>query len=158
MDALRTYLIQITAAALVCAVINSLMEKKGSVSAILRMMCGIFMTVTLLNPILEIRLSDLPDYFLTYSDEADQLVAMGQENTKNELAEIIKEQVEAYILDEAGSVGAEIEVDVELSGEDIPTPCGVRIVGNVSPYGKKRLQQIIKEELGIPMEAQLWVS
>ena len=158
MDAIRSYLIRITVAALICGVIGNLIEKKGSIGITIRMMCGVFMTFTLLSPLVNVRLTALPELISGYDLEADVMVVQGKEYAKNTMADIIRARTEAYILDEAESMGADIAVEVKLNEEDVPIPCKVRISGNISPYGKERLKQIIKEELGIPVEEQIWVD
>ena len=158
MEGIREYLLQITAAALVCGVVTGFLDKKGTSGALLRMLCGIFMTVTLISPILDIRLGELPELLGSFSAEADDVTKQGKEDAQASMGVIIKQQTEAYILEEAKTFGVDISVEVELNTDDIPVPCSVRIVGMVSPYGKNRLQQIIKEELGIPVEEQIWVG
>ena len=158
MEDIRNYLIRITAAALVCGIVGSLVEKKGSVGVTLKTMCGIFMTLTLLSPLVSIRLAELPELITGSSLEADALITQGKEYSQDAMSDIIMRRTEAYILEKAESVGADIRVEVKLDTAQIPVPCGVRIVGSISPYGKDRLQQIIKEELGIPVEEQIWVN
>ena len=158
MDDIRMYLLKITVAALVCGIVTGFLDKKGTAGALLRMLCGIFMITTLISPILDVRLGELPDLLFIFSTEADDAVTQGREDAQASMGDIIKQQTEAYILEEAKNLGADISVEVKLKVDDIPVPCGVRLFGSVSPYGKKRLQQIIKEALGIPMEEQIWVG
>jgi hypothetical protein len=61
-------------------------------------------------------------------------------------------------LDKATALGAEISVQVHLSGDALPAPNGVTVEGAISPYGKTKLSGILEKDLGIPMEAQTWIS
>lgn len=75
-----------------------------------------------------------------------------------ELRTIIKSRVEAYILDKAESYGAKLKVEVMLSEDQVPVPMSVRITGSISPYGKKMVTQLIREDLGIASEEQVWIA
>ena len=69
---------------------------------------------------------------------------------------IIKSRVQAYILDKADSFGTSLEVEVILDQDHIPV--SVELQGNISPYARAQLTEIIEEDLGIPKEHQLWIG
>ena len=75
-----------------------------------------------------------------------------------EQAKIIKEQSQAYILDKAVSLGADISVAVTVSETTPPTPIEITVKGAVSPYVKTVLKDYLKEQFGIPEEAQKWIE
>ena len=52
--------------------------------------------------------------------------------------------------------GSKVEVTVDTS--QTPVPNAVRVSGQISPYGKKQLQQMIANDLGIALEAQIWTE
>jgi hypothetical protein len=52
---------------------------------------------------------------------------------------------------------ADIQVEVTVSTDALPIPVGVRIIGNVSPYVRTKLQQTLAEDLGIAKENQVWI-
>ena len=70
--------------------------------------------------------------------------------------DIIKARIQAYILDKADSFGTQLDVEVILDQDNIPT--SVELRGNISPYAKAQLTGIITENLGIPKEYQLWTG
>ena len=72
-----------------------------------------------------------------------------------EMEKIIKAKTEAYILDKAKNIGAEISAEISLN--DL-VPTGITVVGNLSPYARSSLAAIITHELNIPPEAQIWKS
>ena len=51
---------------------------------------------------------------------------------------------------------ADVAVDVILSDTSMPVPEYVRISGNVAPYAKQQLINIIERELGVAEENQIW--
>ena len=76
--------------------------------------------------------------------------------TRRAMSGRIKAQTEAYILDKAAALEVTLLVEVEMSDEPIPVPCGVRLAGDVSPHAKNKLSGIITEDLGIEKERQQW--
>lgn len=158
MEAIRGYLLSVTAAAVICAVVSALLGKKGTISAMGKLLTGIFLAITVISPLAKIQLSNADALWDDLSVDAAAAVAAGEEAANNELRAGIKSQTEAYILDKAASYAAELTVEVTLSDDDPPLPCAVRLTGSVSPYAKRQLQQLIAEDLGIPKEAQTWIG
>lgn len=156
MSAIAEYLLSVTGAAIISAVVLRMLEVKGSAASIAKMLTGIFMALTVIGPITQVRISDLLDLFPEISVDARQAVAQGESSAKNALAESISTQVEAYILDKATQLGVRLTVEVELSQDTFPVPVSVRLHGNISPYAKTRLQSILSDDLGIEKENQIW--
>lgn len=156
MDAIAEYLLSVTGAAIICAVVLRLLAGKGSAAAIGKMVAGIFMALTVIGPITQVRLSDALELLPDISADAQAAVAQGEASAKNALREGISAQVEAYILDKAAQLGVALTVEVELTEDTIPVPVRVRLSGNVSPYAKTRLQSILRDDLGIDKENQIW--
>ena len=156
MQPIAEYLLSVTGAAIISAVILRLLEGKGSAASMAKMLTGIFMAVTVIGPITQVRLSDALELLPDISADAQAAVSEGEVSAKNALAESISTQVEAYILDKAKQLGVTLSVEVELSDHTIPTPVRVRLKGHVSPYAKTRLQDILRSDLGIDKENQIW--
>ena len=116
------------------------------------------MALTVVSPWTSVKFNDLTDYFENLSAMADVSVSDGENMAREELETIIKSRAQAYILDKADSFGADLTVEVILSSSEIPIPCGVRIAGEISPYGKNRLSQMITEDLAIALEDQIWTG
>ena len=152
----RQYLLSVTAAAILCAIVKGLTDKKGSPAALIKLICGIFLAITVLAPWTSINLSGLTDYMKSFTIDADAAAAEGADYAREETAAIIKSQTEAYILDKALSMGANLQVSVTLSEDTLPVPCAVTISGNISPYAKERLTLYIMDDLNIPEAQQTW--
>ena len=153
MEAIRDYLLSVTAAALICGIVNSLSENNGSVSGMLKLLCGLFLAAVVLKPAVDIKLKDI--YAITDRLEIDsrQVIASGEEIADEEMKRIIKEKSEAYILDKAKALG--MEIDAEIILEDL-VPARVIVTGNLSPFAKSSLSASITQELAIPPEEQIW--
>lgn len=158
MTALRQYIIAVTAAAMICGIIKSTSKENNASATILRLIAGIFMTVTVLSPVVRLDLRGLPDLGEDFMEQAMAAVALGEEVTADEINTIITEQTQAYILDKAESFGARLEVEVQIARDGTYRPKAVTLRGSVSPYAKSRLQQIIEEDLQISKEDQQWIG
>jgi len=153
---IRQYLLTVIAAAILCAVVNTIMENKGTLTAIIKMLTGLFLAVTVLSPLISVQLSDFSAYMQGLDNTADEAVSRGEEMAQDAAAAIIIEKTEAYILDKAASLELDIEVEVRLGSANPLIPDTVYLRGSVSPYAKKRLCQFITDDLGIPEENQIW--
>jgi len=158
MGTLREYLMQVTAAAVICGIVTAIVGKKGSGYSIIRLMTVVFMVMTIIGPVASLKLDQFTDYFADIQTDSDAFVAAGGESSREKIGEVIKEKAEAYILDKAVPLGADITVTITLSDGELPVPVSVLIRGAVSPYAKSRLSQIIEQDLGIPMGEQKWES
>ena len=158
MNWISAYLLRITIAALVCGIAIHLLGEKETLGRITRLLTGIFMALTVVAPWTSVKFDDLTDYFEDMSAMADGSVSDGEIMARKELEAIIMSRTQAYILDKADSFGADLTVEVILSSSEIPIPCGVRIAGEISPYGKSRLSQMIAEDLAIALEDQIWTG
>lgn len=158
MESLGNYILSVTSAAILLAVLLTLLSKNGSTSSLLRLIGGLFLTFTLVVPLTDLKLDDIFDSFLNISSDGNSIAAYGQECYQTELASIIKQRCEAYILDKAASCQASLEVEVTLSQESIPVPIAARLQGNVSPYARNSLEQWLQHDLGIPKEQQIWIG
>ncbi len=121
-------------------------------------MTGLFLAITMLRPLIHIDLGGIWADARLYSKDAERLTLAAQELAREDRTAIIKSKSEAYILDKAASLGAEVTVTVTLSCEEPLVPCAVRISGIISPYAKTQLSQIIQNDLAIPKEAQEWTG
>lgn len=157
MEAIREYLIGVTAAALVCALVTRL-QGKGTVGAVIRLMAGLFMALAVVSPWLDIRLDGLVDFTSDLQLEADALAAQGENSAREAMAEVITGQTRTYILDKAASLGASLTVEVALTAQELPVPRAVTLRGSISPYAKQELSAYIAVNLGIGTEAQTWIQ
>ena len=154
MTTVKGYILSITAAAMVCAIVSRLTGKNGT-GAIIKVLSGLFLTLTVLKPLVQLEINRLSVITESFSEQAEQAVAYGEFASKKMLDAIIAEELRAYILDKAKSFGSEPEVEIELT-DGIPSR--IRLSGNISPYSKSQLSQWLCKELGIPLEAQIWTG
>lgn len=153
----RQYILSVVAAAIICAIVKALMEDKSTPSVVVKMLAGVLMAMTVVAPFVKMDIGDITDYINSFHTNADVAVQTGIAYSAEEMGVIIKDKTQAYILDKAQTLGAEVEAEVLLSDETPPIPCAVTVKGHVSPYVKQRLSQYIIDELGIAEENQTWI-
>lgn len=155
MDGLLEYVTRIVAAALLSGIIVSL-TKHSSGGSIVRMLCGVFMAIVLLQPIAGTNVSLWESILPDITQEAEAVSAEGAAAAEDIRREYIKQRVKAYILSRAKTLGADIQANVSLDEDCIPV--SVSIAGRVSPLSRSRLTQMIASELGISKERQEWIG
>lgn len=156
MEAIKEYLVCVTASAIVCGVGKKLAGEKGATASIIKLICGLFLCMAVVSPFVDFRIGDLADLTSRFQLDAQAFVAEGENYSQETMASIIKQQTQAYILDKALALGASVTVEVTLRDTMPPVPCGVCITGKISPYAKARLSALLETELGIGEEAQVW--
>lgn len=155
-EGVREYLLGIFAAAMVCAIVTRVIGEKGTVGAVVKLVAGLFLAFTVIQPWVDIRLDAVLDLAQNQSAAGQEAALAGQLLSRETMGAVIKERTEAYILDKATEMNVVLKVEVTLSDEEIPCPESVRLTGNVSPYAKARLQDIMLNDLGIMKEQQIW--
>lgn len=157
MEHLKQYILTVVAAAVVCGLVLGLTGKRGTMGAVTKLLCGLFLSVTVISPFLGSELLDFSSYEDFWRTEADYHASYGVQTAAQSTREIIKDDCEAYILDKAISLGADIQVQITLSPDDPPVPQEITVTGSASPYARQALKRIIKEDMGISEENQQWI-
>ena len=154
MDAIKDYMISVTAAALICGIVSSLSGRNSSVSKLMKLLCGLFLATAVIKPLVDVRIDNIYNFADNLTVSGNLAVSKGENMASEEMKRIIKQKTETYILDKAKALGAEITVEVVL--EDY-VPASVTITGDISPFVKSHLSASITQELNILLEEQIWV-
>lgn len=150
----KQYIFSLIVCAFSCAVVSQMISDPKR-KALIRLICGIILTISILRPFSQMRLEDLFQIPFLDQNAADLCIADGEETAAEARAEYIKASCEAYILDKAKALGAEITVQFLLEGNQIPA--FAEIEGAFTPDVQMQLQNILTEDLGIPKENQKWI-
>lgn len=153
---IREYLISVTAAALLCGILQAVVGQKSSGAGLLKLISGIFLALTVIRPLADIRLEEFA--LLTQDIQSDSAAAVtqGADYARQATARQMKEQLEAYIQEKAGSMDVTVTADVTLEG-DPPMIGKCTLQGSFSPYAKRQLSRMLQQDLGIPEEDQQWI-
>lgn len=157
MKSVQQYIISVIITALVCAVISGFLQNSAA-KGLMKMICGLALTLTVIAPLRNVELSFLSTFESTISDAADLAAEQGSEMGHEALKRIIKQEAEAYIQDKAAELRAEATAEIFLSDDDPPLPERAVISGTVSPYVKQQLQEILQSQLGLEKERLEWTG
>ena len=158
MKALSAYILSVTAAAILLGILQSLTDKKTSISALIRLIGGVFLAFTVIAPITDIEFDLLFDIPLSFTQDGTSITIQGYNESQQQLRNSIKQQCEAYILDKTMSYQTSLEIDVVLNDADLPVPVSAQLRGDISPYAKKALQSMLANDIGISEENQIWIE
>lgn len=156
MDAIREYLIGVVAAALLCGVITTLIGTKGTVGVAVKLVSGLLMLLAVVRPWTSITFDGLFGWAENIRADGSGIVLSGESMAEDAYRASIKQQLEAYILDEAQALDCDLTVEVILSDDEIPVPKQVRLAGEISPYARQTLTNLMVQQLGIEREDMIW--
>lgn len=155
MEEIRSYILSITTAALMAALVLALVQN-SSCQPVIRLICGMFLCAVVLRPFS----GGLPEISLNLTpstvQQARNYAYEGSEAAQNAMADIITEELEAYILDKAASLNVSVEVAVTLDHDLLPSAASVK--GDIPSGTQRELEQFLVAELGIPKENQKWTG
>ncbi len=153
MDQLRSYALRIISTALICGLLPDLLHD-GSRRELVKAVSGLVLALTVITPFrdVELVLPDFPEL------NADAFSAEGEQAYEDALEAIIKSETQAYILDKAAALGADIQVQVELSTGSAPVPVSAVFNGDIPKQIQSTLCELVQRELGIAKEDQVWIG
>jgi hypothetical protein len=155
MDAWKSYVYSILVCLFCCAIVSQMVQD-GRRKSLLQFLCGTAVAITVLRPLTGLDLTQ----FLAISDleifAADAYVAEGEATAGKERGLRIKQTCEAYILDKAKAMGADIQPEVQIDEDWLPV--SVRIQGSMDPQIQKQLEHILIRDMGITKENQQWTG
>lgn len=157
-EALQSWLHAVIYTGLICG-IALVIAPHGRVKKALTILCGVAMCVAFISPLGGIDFESYSEAMAGFKIEAESFAADGESYSKNLNRTIIEDECEAYILDKAESLGAqldEMEVLAVWSDEGYWYPAEVQIKGNFSQAQRERVSSYIEAELGISADKQQW--
>ena len=156
MSVLRTWILSVTACAMVIAVAEALMPD-GAVKRVGKLTGGLILVLGLLQPLVR----------LDYGDWLDALPAQtAGAVTQGELEEaacapmkaIIERELSAYIVDKGAELGVSCAAQVVCQpGEDgVPVPARITVTGAMTPAQKEAMIRCVTQDLGLPRSGQIY--
>lgn len=155
MQALGAYILRLCCCSIIAGIVITI-GGSGPGSKTRKMICGLFITFAAISPLREIELGqlwELPDAL--YQDGLD-ISASAQEDVNEAISEVIIGKTRTYILDEADSLNAQIQVTQISLDPDTLVPVTVTLNGDVSPYQRTLLSDYMHKTLGIGKEGVIW--
>lgn len=159
MEMIRSWLVEVTCAAMTAALAESLMPK-GPVKQVGRLVCGLMLLWVVLGPAVSISGVNLVRAAEDLNGQIDERKSALQEQNDSLLKSLIEQESAAYIVDKAKQAGSECQVEVRCAADENGTwtPWSVHITGVFSKKQRESLEQLIADELGIPISRQTYAG
>jgi stage III sporulation protein AF len=134
-----------------------LFEKNSSPSPLIKLVTGLVMVIAVLQTVHKLPLPAVNDIWTGFSEIGKSAAESGLTDSREKLCESIRQKTQAYILDKAEGLGADITVEVILSDDTPPYPISAILSGMASPYAREQLTHCLKTELNISEDNQRWI-
>ena len=158
MDAISEYIISVTSAALVCGCVKSIFDNKSAISSVIKMLCGIFLSMVALHPLIQIDLSNIADISFLQTVNTETIIVDAEQMAADQQRTFISQKCQTYIAQKARELGCNLDIQVSTDEEAPYAPNGVKISGSISPYARGQLTNWINDNLAISAEDQTWIG
>ena len=139
-----------------CAIIAGSILAIGGNSKVQKWVVGLFMASAVISAMGTVSFSELQTLVPDHQRDANQITSAAQISAKEATERIIIERTRSYILDEASSLDASIEVvAIRLDSETL-APTQITLTGDLSAYAHSKLSNTISTHLGVGKEDQIW--
>ena len=156
-ESVRSYLLSVVAVALLSGVVLAL-APKGAVHRTLTFLCGLAMILTALGPLARLDFDTLAQSIARARIQAEEAAEGVTVDNTELIADIIKEDTEAYIWDKADGLGFTpdaVTAEVAVDGS-YPYPYRVEITARCTAAQQADLTRDLEQNLAIPAERQEW--
>ena len=152
MAGLRSWLLALVAASLICALADALMPK-GAVKRVGRLVCGLVLASAILSPLAGLDVESGQSWLERHLASVEFQRAALEEEVNGQMKVIIEQEYAAYIVDKAAQLGAACSARTECRRDGgLYLPQRVEVTGAVPPPLQSELVQIIVRDLGVPEE------
>ena len=152
------YILGVGLAALLVGILAEFSDEKSSIGMLTRMVCGLFLAFTVITPLADLNFDILESFAQNDVQIVQPVVSAGTALAEETMAQIIKQEVTAYILDKASSLGCIVDAEVTVGEGLYPVPESVCITGDISPQKQIELETYLEKDLGIAKENQQWIG
>ena len=153
---IRQYIFTLICMTILCGLIPEFFEKGSTQRKLLKFAAGILMLIVAITPLTGKEVLQFDCISADLPNQTQTALGVGQEQANDMLRQIITQRTEAYILDKATSLGANLSAEVLLSDAELPTPEAVILTGAASPYVKKKLCAILTSDLAVSEDNLQW--
>ena len=154
MDFLRSYILSISATAMLCTLAIQIVGQKGTSSVVIQMVCGMLIAFSVIKPLGQISLPNVQEYANSLDKKVSAAVETGVNQTKELINLRITESTVSYVQSKASELGASLSVRISLDQNSIPVQ--IELTGKIAPNAKSVLEEIIQTDFGIRKEDQIW--
>lgn len=155
MELLRSWLIGVTAAAMIAAAAEYL-TPEGCVKKIGKLAGGVLLLIAILQPVFSLEDQDISGILSRYRIETDGYSAALEKENVRLMKTIIEEETAAYIQDKAErrDMACSVSVTCQLLEDGTPYPAAVTVYGELTAQQEQELRRVIEEDIAIGAEDQ----
>lgn len=153
----QRYLFSILCAALICSILKSI-TKESFFHRQMALLCGVFLTSTITAPLLQLSIPSIDDFLQPIQNEAEEISSAGTKASDDLYAQVLMEEVSAYIINSAEELHCAVSVELELTADHPPAAEYITLTGKYDAQSKQLLEERIAADLGIPKERQKWIG
>ena len=156
MENIRQYIFSLVCMAILCGIVPEFFESNSTRKKLLKFVTGLIMMIVVITPLIRKEKPEFQWQMGEFRNEVQHALSAGQEQADGMLRQIISQQTQAYILDKATSMGAELSAEVMLSDDEMPTPESVVLTGTASPYLRTQVTNMIVTDLAVSEDKIQW--
>lgn len=159
-DLIKDWIIGMTCAAMLAAMLGAFLPKNGGVGRAGRLAAGLLLMLSAVKPLVRLDYESLSGTLarlrVSQSDRGAELAAQN----KQILKELIETETEAYISDKAKELGISCQVEVvyAFGADGTPYPSRLRISGELTQEQQRKLSRTLEAELGVPAREQSYTK
>ena len=159
MEGLRTWLLSLMFAAVLCAMARALMPA-GPVKRAGSLICGLVMLTAVLAPAARLSPGAAEAWMAQLSAGQTQREEELRQSLNEGMKRIIEQEFAAYIVDKAAQMGAACtaQVTCQLGKDGVFLPQSAAVQGSFTPQQQEDLARILEEELAIPRARQSFLT
>ncbi len=156
MEGFRGYVLTVSLAAFLGALVLNLAPCEKGQKRILQMICGLFLLLVVCSPLPSLKDPASFHFSQDFRKGAESIETQAKAQVHQEMEQDIRTELQAYIEDKALAFGAQVKAEIRLSSELTPWEAFLR--GEAAPFARNKLTELIEKELGIPKERQVWIE
>lgn len=159
MSGIRSWLLRIVACGFLISLAELIPLPKATKRA-MKLCCGCLMILTVLRPLIGLDPSKLGDQLFRLGDGDYLTVQQAEEENREILRGLIRDQTEQLLRKKAGELGIEADFEVALRQDEASgawLPWSVEIRGAFDPEQRGALADYLEQALDIPAERQRWL-
>ena len=157
MELIRSWILSVTAAAMIIALAEALMPP-GAVKRAAKLTGGLVLMLGILQPLVRM---DYDELFIAANGTGTLVSSYAQPLEGDDFLKILIEQeLNAYVLDKAQSFGALCTVSIicALGENNVPYPERAIIGGLDEADAQRKMRLLLHDDLGIPYERQQYLD
>ena len=153
MALVRTWLLGVTAAAILTALADALMPE-GGVKQAGRLVCGLVLLCAVLRPLGSVNVTEISGRWEYDSQELQRRSQQLREEAEAQMKTVIEQRLSAYSMDKAVQLGSPCRIEVTCRQEEGTfLPQEARITGALEPWQRREVEALLTGELGLPAHA-----